>query len=360
MIVERLDIENVRNIESARLELEPGVNLLLGPNGAGKTTVLEAVHLLIRGRSFRSARTEEIIRHGQQRMGVGAGVGDSRMGSSRLAYARQLGGRTELRRDGRIIRQSSSVAALLPIQVLLPNLGDLVFGVPAGRRHWLDWGTFHVKPGYAASLRSYQRALRHRNALLRSGDTGTLPVWTARVAEFGEAVASARQEYFERVEPEVRACLEVLDPSLPVGFDYYPGWTGWEEKNLEQTLGQQVGRDVKSGATHSGPHRADIGIRCDALAAASVLSRGQGKAVASALRLGQARDLMRSGRRSLFLIDDAGAELDRVHNERLYALLDDMACQIVATSARADMARTMLGARPGRAFHVKQGSFEAV
>ncbi len=352
MIVERLDVENVRNIESARLALDPGVNLIVGPNGAGKTALLEALYLLIRGRSFRTNRPEATIRHHQDRMGIGAGCQDAGLGSLRLSHVRQRSGQVELRRDGRLVRQVSSVAALLPIQLLLPDLADLVFGAPAGRRQWLDWGVFHVKHDHIDNLRDYLRALRHRNAVLRTGDRQTLAAWTARVAELGEVVAAARRAYFERAEPRVRECVAALSPGLVPCFSYFAGWRG---ENLAETLGQQLDRDVQSGATHSGPHRADVGINHGSDSAAQVLSRGQGKVVASALRLGQARDLMDAGKQSLFLIDDVGAELDRTHNERFHGLLADMRCQVVATTAHAAWAEPLTRSRRGRMFHVEQG-----
>ena len=352
MIVERLDVENVRNIESTRLELDPGVNLLIGPNGAGKTALLEAVYLLIRGRSFRTSRTDTVIRGDQQQMAIGMGCRDAEQGALRLSYRRERRGRVEWRRDGRVVRQSSAIARLLPIQLLLPELADLVFGAPAGRRQWLDWGAFHVKHDHAANLRSYLRALRHRNAVLREGDLKTLPAWTAQVVEFGHAVAAARQAYFERAAPHIQACLAALSPDLSVDVGHFPGWHG---DDLAETLGQERDSDVKSGATRSGPHRADLRLECGSGMASLVLSRGQGKVVASAFRLGQAKDLASAGKRTLFLIDDIGAELDREHNERFYALLDDMACQIVAASAHPDMSDALVGARLKRVFHVKQG-----
>ena len=355
MIVERLDVENVRNIESGHLEFDPGVNLLVGPNGAGKTAALEALHLIFRGRSFRTARTERLVRHGQDRMAIGVGCRDAAQGVVRVSYVRHRG-RVELIRDGRAIRQSSLVAALQPIQLLLPDVADLVFGAPAVRRQWLDWGAFHVKHDHANRLRGYLRALRHRNALLRADNLQTLSVWTEQVAELGEAVAETRRDYFEEIEGEVRACLTALGLEIQLGMDYLPGWKG---TNLIETLGQQVERDVKSGMTNAGPHRADIIIKCGQDDAAQVLSRGQGKVVASALRLGQARYLAASGKRSLFLIDDVGAELDRVHNERLSAVLDDLDCQIVATSAHPDAGELLTGIREGRRFHVKQGQLLA-
>ena len=354
MVVERLDVENVRNIEAAHLDFDPGVNLLVGPNGAGKTAALEALHLVFRGRSFRTTRTERLVRHGQERLAVGAGCQDPAQGRVRVAYVRERG-KVELARDGQAVRQSSLIATVQPVQLLLPDVSELVFGSPATRRQWLDWGTFHVKHDHAATLRDYLRTLRHRNALLRSDDRQTLLVWTEQVAELGERVAENRDRYFETVRPEIEQCLSALHAEA-VEIDHYRGWRG---ENLLETLGDQLDRDVKSGLTNAGPHRADVGIHCEQDDASQVLSRGQGKIVASALRVAQAKHLASSGKRSLFLIDDVGAELDQVHNERLAAVLDDMGCQIVATSAHVDAGDALRGRRGGRLFHVKQGRLTA-
>ena len=355
MIVERLNVQNVRNIEAACLDLESGLNLLVGPNGAGKTALLEAIHLLIRGRSFRTSRTTALLRHEQQRMVVGIACRDPLTGTVRLTYSRTSDGRAELQRDGHAVRQSSEAAALLPIQLLLPDLSELVFGSPAVRRQWLDWGTFHVKHDHAVRLRAYLRVLRHRNTLLRSGQLQTLSTWTDQVAEIGEAVARARLGYFQRVESAIEASLRALSVDFSVSLAYFPGWS---DGSLMERLHQELEQDTRSGMTRSGPHRADIAIRCGTEAAATTLSRGQGKMVASALRLAQAQDLMTDGKRSLFLIDDVGAELDSDHSQRFYQLLDNMDCQIIATSAHSAAHEMLPSAIARRMFHVKQGVFE--
>ena len=354
MILERLDVGDVRNIAAAHLRLGPGVNLLLGPNGAGKTAILEAVHLLIRGRSFRTGRPDVLMRRGESQLRIGASLRDPQLGEVRLSYRRERGGRAELRRDGQAVRQVSEVAALLPIQLFLPDLAELVFGAPAGRRQWLDWGVFHVKHDHAHTLRRYLRALRHRNAVLRSGDRHTLSSWTAQIAELGEQLAMARETYFESVVGDVRACLAALDADLELDFAHSRGWSG---NGLAEALVRDFDNDCRTGTTHSGPHRGDLSVSCGGEAAATTLSRGQGKVAASALMLGQARRLTGSGRRSLFLIDDVGAELDDAHGERFYDRLAGMDCQIVATSANPAAGEILKAHAGGQMFHVKHGAF---
>src|SRR5580658_5486131 len=62
MALIRLDITNFRNL--AFIELEPlpvGFNLIYGDNGSGKTSLLEAIHFLSLGRSFRCSLTDRIV-----------------------------------------------------------------------------------------------------------------------------------------------------------------------------------------------------------------------------------------------------------------------------------------------------------
>ncbi len=374
MIVERLRLANVRNIESATLELGRGVNLLVGANGAGKTAVLEAVHLLLRRRSFRTARVREMIRRGASRVGVSLEGTDAARGELRVSTIHDASGKVELRRNGERVRQASAVAALLPVQLMLPDLPDLVFGGPAGRRQWLDWGAFHVKQSYADMQRDYGRALRQRNAALRGVavqgvSDAALEAWTDQVAERGERLSEARREYLTEVTAPVTECLARLAPELQVSFALQRGWSG---ETLASDLAAGLAHDVRSGVTHAGPHRADVRIHFEGQAAASVLSRGQGKVLASALRIGQALDLgrgddvsegatqqARAGRQTLFLVDDMGAELDEMHGERFFDLLSDIGCQILATTVRPDSWFPGVSDGGATMFHVEQGRISA-
>ncbi len=262
---------------------------------------------------------------------------------------------TELRVNEEPIKQTSAVAGLLPLQLLLPDLADLVFGEPRGRRQWLDWGTFHVKRGYIDVLRRYMRVLRQRNALLRSGDARTLDTWTDHMIETGEVVISARTEYVQTVRDALLSSIEALAPGLDIRARHYSGFNG---NSFAEEVGAHTPGDVKLGFTQVGPHRADVRLEAGDNAAAGVLSRGQGKLVASAMRIGQARGLLTDqSRPSLFLIDDVWTELDDDHGARFMQLLDGMGCQILATSTHEPVAARSVSADRVRVFHVKHGQF---
>ena len=151
----------------------------------------------------------------------------------------------------------------------------------------------------------------------------------------------------------------VLASELALEISYQPGWR--EGAALEDCLREGSARDVRFGLTHCGPHRADLRLTVGGQPASAVLSRGQAKVVASALRLAQAELTNQlGGRTTLFLIDDIGAEMDAPHNERFFGALEAMDCQVFATTT-SDIAlgAAFAGARR-RLFHVEHGSCQQI
>ena len=363
MRLTRLEVSNVRNLEQVALEPGPGLNLLYGDNGAGKTALLEAVHLLGRGRSFRTHRIRQVIRRGEDQSLVRAELELSRGQSSQLALQRSLTTGVQLRVDGHPVSKLSEIAARLPLQVMLPDVSDLVFGSPTERRQFLDWGMFHVKHQYHGLLRDYLRVLKQRNAWLRSqmeGSKGNDP-WIHQFVELAGGLDSMRKEYISHLSDALIEAAASLGMDLDLELKYAQGWReGVSPKELVNVLAEQLPREVKLGATQSGPHRADLVIRALGAVAAQQVSRGQGKVISSALNIAQARLLNElTERTSVFLIDDLGAELDRTRSHHLYRLLADMGCQVFATAVEPPRDIEAFSDHL-TLFHVKQGAIRRI
>lgn len=355
----RLEISHLRNLVSVRLNLHPHFNYLIGPNGAGKTSILEAAYLLARSRSFRGQAIAPIIAHGEDGLLVRATMENGHT----LGLAKTRTGATTLHIDEQPVRKLSAGASLLPVQALLPNVSDLVFGAPSERRRYLDWGLFHVKQPYLGALRDFQAAYKQRNAALKSwGEQNAeqvLDVWTDAYVRHAAAVDEFRSQYLAELRPHVDTALAQLDVDFEVRLGYR---NGWGEQPLEKLLGETLAKDVKLGITQVGPQRADLSLEVVGGPARMTLSRGQGKLLAMALILAQTRLLQaQSECRSLFLIDEVGAELDGVYLAKMLALLSADICQVIATSTRPP-SQEFGAAFDGRElmlFHVEQGSVDA-
>ncbi len=337
MRLRRLEVEHVRNLSRVELDLRRGLNYFYGPNGAGKTALLEAVFLLGRGRSFRTQQARELIQHGEDALLVRASLTDTRRGDFSVGMRRRRSGDLELRAAGERVTKLSAVAELMPLQTLLPDVSDLVFGSPSERRSWIDWGVFHVEQSHLDTVRNYRRVLKQRNSLLREGQASpvVLAPWNRELSSLAETVTASRAAYLETLKPYFEATLKTLAPTLAVSWDYRQGWPS--DEPLEKLLGDRASGEVKSEVTPWGSHRAELVLQLIDVGrapAGRTLSRGQGKMLATALKLAQAvhlRSELQIG--TMFLIDDVGAELDADHGARLFSALRETGCQVLATSA---------------------------
>ena len=364
MYLHRLHISNFRNLTEQSVELCSGFNFLYGRNGAGKTAVLEAVHLLARGRSFRTPKVSTVITHGQSQLVIRGDVVNSVGQHLTLATSKSRNGRTELRINGHTELRASALAKHLPVQTLLPQAADLVLGGPGERRGFLDWGVFHVEQRFVDVSRNYRRVLNQRNAWLKSlggHDPGAgRDPWMKQLCELGIQIGEMRDAYIDHFAPLFHRALDQLSPQLAVRIDY--DWGGLQGSGeAEKKLGESWPRDVKFGVTHRGPHRADLRFTTGAQDASDTVSRGQAKLISSAAILAQAELLYRhSNAKSLVLIDDFGAELDAEHWQRFLSTLLGLECQVLATSTLAlDTTLSWVNElQELRVFHVKQGRIE--
>lgn len=354
--VTRLNVRNYRNLEHAALEPAEGFNLILGENGAGKTSLLEAIYLLGRGRSFRPARVQQLVREGMEAFEVSAAVRDGR-GEHRIGVRRSVSDSTA-RLDGRPAGTVGELARVLPVVVFEPHSHELVEGGPEGRRRFLDWGVFHVEPAFLDSWRRYRKALRQRNAALRKGAWQQAGSWVPELGASGEALTAMRERYVSRLAPVVSEVATELAPELgALRLDYRPGWPG--EAGLSKALEDHGERDAAAGHTSLGPHRGDLRLAVNGRSAARRLSRGQEKLAALALCLGQAQ-LFRNdaGGRAVMLLDDLPSELDRGHLERAASAVADLDAQCFLTAVEPPEVFREL-ARQGQAVRLENGSLTA-
>lgn len=359
----RLAVSGVRNLEPLELSPGPQLNLVLGANGAGKTSLLEAIHLLAYGRSFRGRVRDGLVRTGAEALEVFAEWAEPN-DVRRRAGLRHGGQSWTGRLDGESVQQLGDLCAALAAISFEPGSHALVTAGAEARRRYLDWGLFHVEHGedrFHPLWRRYARALRQRNALLKQrSPAAQLDAWDAELAAAGEQLDQRRREYVERLQPRFGALSIALAPQLGVGLiDYRPGWRR-EQLPLADALLLARERDQAAGFTSVGPHRADWRVLHAQRPAGETLSRGQAKLTALACLLAQAEDFAASrGHWPVFLLDDLASELDQDHQARLLDRLRASGAQVFVTGTEAGP--VLMGGQdwPLAVFHVEHGRIRA-
>ncbi|MGH8026052.1 MAG: DNA replication/repair protein RecF [Pseudoxanthomonas sp.] len=359
MQVTRLTASGLRRFESVAIEPAAGLNLITGDNGAGKTSLLEALHLMAYGRSFRGRVRDGLVRTGSDAVEVFVEWREGADARHRRAGLRHTGQTWVGRLDGENVAQLGELCAALAVVSFEPGSHALVTGGGEPRRRFVDWGLFHVEPGFLPLWRRYARALKQRNALLKSDAGGQqLDAWDHELAEAGEPLTRHRRQYLEQLQLRLSAVAADLVPALGASnIEFQPGWRS-SELSLADALLLARDRDRSLGYTSMGPHRADWRIDYAGHPNREALSRGQAKLSALSALLAQAEDYAeRRGEWPIVALDDLSSELDRKHQLRVLQRLLGSRAQVFVTGTEASAALESLKTTP-TLFHVEQGQIQ--
>ncbi|HMJ04715.1 MAG TPA: DNA replication/repair protein RecF [Chthoniobacterales bacterium] len=326
-LVPELQLRNFRCFEALRVELAPGFNFFIGQNGQGKTSILEAACVLLRLQSQRSSVLGPLIRAGEKSFGV-AGMCHGHFLEFRYSLLRrkisfdhvEQKGAAEYLRLGRVVSLANTDI-------------ELVRGGSEFRRRFFDFIGAQIEPGYRSTLRSYERALRSRNALLKSSTPKPreLAAYDAPLLEHGGKLSLMRARLARRVaEFAPAAHREISGAGEALTLHFAPG----NGEDFAADLARSRAQEMRLRQTVVGPHRDDLALFVDERGAGQFASEGQQRTVALALKIAQARIFAaEEGTPPLLLIDDIFGELDPSRRNRLLdSLPQDGQKLVTATS----------------------------
>ncbi len=354
MLLSKVQIAQLRNLDTVTLDLSPSFNLFVGRNGAGKSSLLEAVAMLATGRSFRTSDMREVIRHGQSACHVYAEI-DYNSAVRRYGLARMRSGGFEARVDGEAVRRLADALRLLPVQVISPESLALLSSGRKARCRFLDYGLFHVEQGFFELWRRYDRLLQQRNELLkRQAPDRELAPYALMLAEVAVPLTEMRASYLERLNQAVVVLAERVAPGVKLQLKFEQGWPSAQP--FSDALAERLPRDRQQGFTSIGPQRAGFSLSYNGRAADEVCSRGQMKLAVTCLKLAQGEDMARAlGQPILYLLDDIESELDRERRGALLLWLRQQRLQVLATAINEDAASALLETGD-TLFHVEHGA----
>lgn len=353
MLIKRLKIENVRNLQSVDIKPGAGLNVMHGSNGAGKTSVLESLVVLSRGRSFRTNQASELIGPESTLFRVFSESINSAGNVFRMGLERS-GKQWRARINGQEINQLSTLLRELPLVLMEPNSHLLVSGSPETRRRYLDWGMFHVEHEYLNTWKRFSKILKQRNAALRSGQANVLDSIDDVFTDLGLQLGRFREQHSKNISNKTSLLLRDLCPSLSsIEFKYAQGWS--KASTLKESLISGREHDLSRGSTHSGPHRSDLSMIFRETSARNVLSRGEQKILSAALLLAQSEVLAELGEKPIILLDDLASEFDEEHFQRVLDKTLSYGGQVWVTGTAA-----ISNGVDKKVFHVKHGVVQEV
>lgn len=387
MYLEKLSLTDFRSYAQVDLTLEPGVTVLVGSNGIGKTNLMEAVGYLATLSSHRVSSDAPLLRFGTDRALIRAKLVS---GEQSTVLELEINGSRANR--GRINRsnpvRARDILGICQTVLFAPEDLALVKGDPANRRRFLDELMVSLMPRHAATRSDYDRVLKQRNALLKSGRAGkftagheaTLDVWDQHMARAGAELLHARLELVERLRPHLnkayaqltdgskeadaiyRSTLQDLldDDGAGAAYAADPSAVGRVEdlrvlsvdeltERYVQAFAASRRKELERGISLVGPHRDDVELILGEAPAKGYASHGETWSMCLSLRLASyyvmLDDARTGGSAPILILDDVFAELDVQRRRKLAAIVSGAEQVLVTAAVDADIPEELTGRR---------------
>lgn len=351
MYLSKVVLNNFRNYKLGSFDLSPGLTLLVGPNAIGKTSIVEAIHLLSTGESFRAGKIDEMVKFEQEIARVSGRIDEEVPGDDFETLEILLnkgivsGKRTQKRLysvNSAKKRRKDFIGKFFGV-VFRPEDMRLIEGSKTRRRRFVDEALSTLDWQYERSLKLYDEAHLKKNKLLWQIKEGlvpktTLKFWNLTLLKHGEYLQRSRQrflEFFSQVEFPLRFRVEYV-PSIVS-----------EVRQMEYEA-----REIASGHSLIGPHKDDFVVFLDDHLHQEIKndfdvsiygSRGQQRMAVLWLKTCQLYFLEKNtNQKALLLLDDILSELDDLMKERVIGLLGGRQSIITSAdlSAKEDLGNT--------------------
>lgn len=315
--LEKIVIQDFRNIGLQELEFSPNVNCISGSNGAGKTNLLDAVYYLSMTKSAFSPVDKFNFRHGRKAFAIAGNYLMEDGTHSRFSIQVEDGEEKKLRRDDKPLRKISEHIGSLPIVMVSPSDSSLVSESADERRRFVNAVLSQMDASYLADMQQYLRLLFQRNRLLKSDspDGMLLDVFDEKMAPLASRIYESRKDFVDTLVPIVQKYYEQISGGREsVSVEYR---SDLQKSGLCDILRSHRDRDMALGYTVAGIQRDDFIFTMDSHPVRKCGSQGQQKSFLVALKFAQ-YDIMKLsyGFPPILLLDDLFDKLDfdRVQN----------------------------------------------
>lgn len=326
MQLRSLYLKNFRIYDEAYFEFGPQVNMICGPNAVGKTTILEALYLLMSGRSFRTSQTVDLVKNRASGFHVEACF--VKYGITQTLKFSYEGKERKIVYNSTCLQSSGHLLGLLQGVLHVPDDVQLVKGSPLLRRHFLDLQIAQVDPLYIHHLTRYNRAMQQRNVLLRAKNLATIEMWEKEMA-IASAYITQQRSY---TVAHLSKLASQLHHELVGSHEFFALHYKTDVKDFESLCPYYMdlfkrhrAREMDLGLTLYGPHKDDLLLELNQYEARHFGSEGQQRSCVSTLRMAEWMRLKAmSEEPPLFFIDDLGISLDSTRRRKLFGHLSDL------------------------------------
>jgi DNA replication and repair protein RecF len=340
MFLEKISLINFRNLEKQEIEFKNTINVVFGDNAQGKTNLLEAIHLLANGKSFRTRIDHELITWGEESAKLTTHVGFLDIDLTIKPNDKELLINSQRKKLVDLIG-SFNVVTFTPSDI------EIISGSPDKRRKYLDQLGVILDKKYLHDLVSMTKIIKNRNQILwqiKHGHRIDLDIWDQQLVKTATAVWEFRESLVSKINTQLKTVGRRLTGS-EVKVAYKTSVEGDDRKHRETKYLTELKsvheEDISRSSTSIGPHRDDFRVVLDEVKKDKVVSkdlniygsRGEQRTAALALKLVEVNIIEDEKKdKPVLLLDEVLSELDNHHRRFLLKETRGLQCFITTTS----------------------------
>ena len=339
MRIKRIQLKNFRTYENLCLDFNSRLTFLTGANAAGKTNIIEAINLLIFGKSFRGAMDNDMVKMGQSSYFVSANyLRDDSDYKLEFGYD-QINSlsKKKIKLNGKALNSRTELIGNICGITFSPDDIAIIDGGPAQRRRFIDILLSFQNKEYLNTLVLYNRNLRQRNAVIKQirnkrANKIDLDAWDQSLIKSGQKINELREDFINEFKPIFFATIQRIsgtNDTIELELKYS---SAAEKADYQKALQDNFFRDIQMGYTVTGPHRHTVIFKKDGRDITSTGSQGQKRSAVLSLRIAEFYHLKQKlGIAPILLIDDVIRELDANRRREFVALLHECGQAIFTT-----------------------------
>lgn len=354
MWITSLEMQNFRNYESQKIDFSENVNVFYGDNAQGKTNIIEAIFMCSIGKSFRTSKEKETIKHNEEFTNIVLNYQNKdREGNIKV----QISNKKTIFVNGVKVKKLSELLGKVNIVLFTPDDINILKNGPDQRRKFLNMMIGQIRPNYVNILNTYTKVMEQRNNYLkqiRDLDDKTkinyklLDIWDEKLASLSYKICLYRTEFINKISEKIKDIHKnITENKEEIKIEYITESS--DEKKLLELIKQRRKLDIIKGYTTKGAHRDDFNIYIDNDLVNVYGSQGQHRTAVLSLKMSELEIIKEeTGESPILLLDDFMSELDSKRRKNLLSNIGDTQVIITCTD---EMENNFLG----NIYKVKEG-----
>lgn len=371
MIISKIWLRQFRNIKEQMICFDSGLNIFQGSNGQGKTNLIEAIHLLTHGISFRTSDMSFLInKEGFSGFCIESEVlRNNSCNHIKIAVSK---GVKSLKIDEKGTTKASLKKSFSSV-LFSPEALQIIKDSDKKRRELIDDLCLSIFPDFQDTYSCCQKLLKQKNSLLKRAKEKQAPfreveelneLLSLQFFKKGSELSVFRLKAIEKIltllPEKIQGIMKTDKTKIFMEYTVSNEVFGSQERDklfnaMYKDWRKKKREEIFSGQCLVGPHRHGVKFKFNGQDARFFCSQGQQKAIILAFKMAQ-MELHREahGEFPVLLMDDVFSELDGQRQMNFLEEILSIKCQIFLTTVETPFLEKR---KSFPVFRVKRGFF---